>query len=78
MRRLVPAAIDGLSNLANGQSLATASAENIDFGIKGAMIISFLDCFGIEPQMEREAATIGRAAVVRQPRETIARVACKC
>ncbi|CAN5366765.1 trypsin-like peptidase domain-containing protein [soil metagenome] len=55
-----------------------ASAENINFGIKGAMILSFLDSFGIEPDMARDAAPIGRAAVVRQARDTIARVSCTC
>lgn len=55
-----------------------ASAENINFGIKGAMMLSFLDAFGIEPQMARETATIGRAAVVRQARGFIAKVTCEC
>jgi len=55
-----------------------ASAENINFGIKGAMILSFLDSFGIEPQMAHGNAVIGRAAVVRQARDTIARVTCEC
>lgn len=54
------------------------SAENINFGIKGTMILSFLDAFGIEPQMARDTATIGRAAVVRQAREAIARITCTC
>ncbi|SDA14226.1 trypsin-like peptidase domain-containing protein [Sphingomonas sp. NFR15] len=55
-----------------------ASAENINFGIKGAMILSFLDSFGIEPQMAHGNAVIGRAAVVRQARDMIARVTCEC
>ena len=55
-----------------------ASAENVNFGIKGAMILSFLDSFGIEPQMAHGNAVIGRAAVVRQARDTIARVTCEC
>ncbi len=54
------------------------SAENINFGIKGTMILSFLDAFGIEPQMARDTAAIGRAAVVRQAREAIARITCTC
>lgn len=57
---------------------AGASAENVNFGIKGAMMLSFLDAFGIEPLMARDTATIGRAAVVRQARETIARITCTC
>jgi S1-C subfamily serine protease len=55
-----------------------ASAENINFGIKGAMILSFLDAFGIEPEMAFDAAAIGRAAVVRQMRDSIARINCPC
>jgi S1-C subfamily serine protease len=55
-----------------------ASAENINFGIKGAMMLSFLDSFGIEPQMGRDGAAIGRAAVVRQARDVIAKVTCEC
>ena len=55
-----------------------ASAENINFGIKAAMMLSFLDAFGIEPQMGRESAVLGRAAVVRQARDVIARVTCEC
>lgn len=54
------------------------SAENINFGIKGAMILSFLDAFGIEPQMAHDPAVIGRAAVVRQARDFIARITCEC
>ncbi|SEJ12264.1 TerD domain-containing protein [Sphingobium sp. AP50] len=56
-----------------------ASAENINFGIKGAIILSFLDSFGIEPPFARpDPAIIGRAAVVRQARDTIARISCTC
>jgi S1-C subfamily serine protease len=55
------------------------SAENINFGIKGAVILSFLDSFGIEPPMAgRDPQILGRAAVVRQARDTIARIACQC
>ena len=54
------------------------SAENINFGIKAAMMIAFLDSFGIEPQMARETRPVGRADVVRQARATIARITCEC
>lgn len=53
-------------------------AENINFGIKGAMMLSFLDSFGIEPQMAHESRLLGRADVVRQARDMIARVTCEC
>lgn len=56
-----------------------ASAENINFGIKGAIILSFLDSFGIEPPMAaRDPVTLGRAEVVRQARAAIARITCQC
>ncbi|WP_159981553.1 hypothetical protein [Novosphingobium sp. 18050] len=57
-------------------------AENINFGINGAIILSFLDSFGIEPPMAQYCPTgpsqIGRAAAVRQARDTIARITCEC
>ncbi|UYY59290.1 trypsin-like peptidase domain-containing protein [Sphingomonas sp. S2-65] len=56
-----------------------ASGENINFGIKGAMMLSFLDAFGIEPQMARTTdQPVGRAAVVRQARDFIAKITCEC
>lgn len=55
------------------------SAENINFGIKGAVILSFLDSFGIDPPMGgRDPQILGRAAVVRQARDAIARITCQC
>lgn len=55
------------------------SAENINFGIKGAVILSFLDSFGIDPPMAGpDPQILGRAAVVRQARDTIVRIACQC
>ncbi|MDE8652320.1 trypsin-like peptidase domain-containing protein [Novosphingobium album (ex Liu et al. 2023)] len=55
------------------------SAENINFGIKGAIILSFLDSFGMElPVAGPDPRIVGRAAVVRQARETIARITCEC
>ncbi|WP_230769246.1 trypsin-like peptidase domain-containing protein [Sphingomonas sp. Leaf4] len=55
-----------------------ASAENINFGIKGAMILSFLDSHGLEPQMAHDVTPIGRTAVVARTRSAIARIACQC
>lgn len=56
-----------------------ANAENINFGIKGAIILSFLDSFGIEPPMAgRDPVILGRAEVVRQARAAIARITCQC
>ncbi|MFK3889765.1 TerD family protein [Sphingomonas sp. NPDC079357] len=52
--------------------------ENVNFGTKDAMILGFLDTFGIEPRMARDTATIGRAAVVRQAGEMIAPIAREC
>ncbi|WP_283811432.1 MULTISPECIES: hypothetical protein [unclassified Bradyrhizobium] len=41
-------------------------------------MLSFLDSFGIEPQMAHEARLLGRADVVRRARDMIARVTCEC
>ncbi|MEN2749116.1 trypsin-like peptidase domain-containing protein [Sphingomonas sp. T9W2] len=56
-----------------------ANGENINFGIRGAMMLSFLDAFGIEPHMARATdQAIGRAAVVRKARDVIARITVEC
>lgn len=57
---------------------AGASAENVNFGIKGAVIRSFLDAFGVEPLLSASIQALGRAAVVRQMRDAIFRIACAC
>lgn len=57
---------------------AGANAENINFGIKGAIIRSFLDAFGLEPQLSTAVAPLGRAVVVRQARDAIFRITCTC
>lgn len=57
---------------------AGGSAENINFGIKGAIIRSFLDAFGLEPQMSPHTQPLGRATVVRRMREAIFRIDCSC
>jgi S1-C subfamily serine protease len=57
---------------------AGGNAENINFGIKGAVVRSFLDAFGIEPQLAGPSSPIGRAEMVRQARATIHRIGCTC
>lgn len=57
---------------------AGGSAENINFGIKGAIVRSFLDAFGVEPQLAGPSSPIGRAEMVRQARTTIYRIGCTC
>jgi S1-C subfamily serine protease len=55
---------------------AGGNAENINFGIKGAVVRSFLDAFGLTPELAEPAAPIGRAAMVREARATIYRIGC--
>jgi S1-C subfamily serine protease len=55
-----------------------ANAENINFGIKGAIVRSFLDAFGLEPELASPSPPISRALMVRQARETIYRIGCTC
>ena len=62
----------------DGVRRAGANAENINFGIKGSVIRSFLDAFGLEPHVSGPAASLGRAAVVRRMRDAIVRIACTC
>ncbi len=55
-----------------------ANAENINFGIKAAIIRSFLDAFGLEPTLSDRVDPISRAAVVRGMRDAIFRIECAC
>jgi S1-C subfamily serine protease len=57
---------------------AGGSAENINFGIKGAIVRSFLDAFGLEAELAAPSPPISRALMVRQARETIYRIGCTC
>jgi S1-C subfamily serine protease len=57
---------------------AGANAENVNFGIKGAIVRSFLDAFGLTPELATPSPPISRAVMVRQARETIYRIACTC
>ena len=54
------------------------NAQNINFGIKGAVIRSFLDAFGVVPRLAIDAAPVGRAQVVRQARDAIFRINSLC
>lgn len=51
-----------------------ANAENVNFGIKGAVARSFLDAFGLQPQLAAAEAPLGRAEVVRRMRDAIVKV----
>jgi S1-C subfamily serine protease len=57
---------------------AGANAENVNFGIKGAIVRSFLDAFGLEPELAGPLPPISRQAMVRQARETLYRISCTC
>ncbi len=55
-----------------------ANAENVNFGIKGAVIRSFLDAFGLDALLAGDAIPLPRAAMVRSARDTIYRITCTC
>lgn len=55
-----------------------ANAENVNFGIKGAVIRSFLDAFGLDALLAGDAIPLARAAMVRSARDTIYRITCTC
>lgn len=55
-----------------------ANAENINFAIKGAIIRSFLDAFGLSPFLSDRTEPLGRAVVVRQMRDALFRIDCSC
>lgn len=57
---------------------AGANAENVNFAIKAATVRSFLDAFGLEPELGSSSAPVGRAQMVRQARATIYRIGCTC
>jgi S1-C subfamily serine protease len=54
------------------------NAENINFGIKGAIVRSFLDAFGLSPELASSQSPIGRAAMVREARSSLYRIVCTC
>lgn len=54
-----------------------SNAENINFGVKSAVIRCFLGTVGIEPRLERPGAQRSRADIVREARTYIYRVKCE-
>ena len=54
-----------------------SSAENINFGVKGAIVRSFLATVGIDPQLDDDARTRSRAEIVREARSYIYRIKCE-
>lgn len=55
-----------------------ANAENINFGIKAAIIRSFIDAFGLQAMPSETSQTLSRAAVVQRLRHAIFRIDCSC
>ncbi|PSJ39516.1 trypsin-like peptidase domain-containing protein [Allosphingosinicella deserti] len=54
-----------------------SSAENINFGVKGAVVRSFLSAVGVEPELCLEAPVRSRADIVREARTFIYRIRCE-
>lgn len=54
-----------------------SSAENINFGVKGAVVRSFLATIGIEPRLSPAVASRTRADIVREARSYIYRIRCE-
>lgn len=54
-----------------------SNAENINFGVKGALVRAFLGTVGIEPQLGGAGAARGRADIVREARSYIYRIKCE-
>jgi hypothetical protein len=54
-----------------------SSAENINFGVKGAIVRSFLSAVGIDPQLNDDARIRSRADIVREARTYIYRIECE-
>lgn len=54
-----------------------SSAENINFGVKGAVVRSFLATIGIEPQLDPGGPSRTRADIVREARTYIYRIQCQ-
>lgn len=55
-----------------------SNAENVNFGIRGAVARSFLDAFGLTPALAEPAAPMGRAAMVRKARGSLYRISVEC
>jgi S1-C subfamily serine protease len=54
-----------------------SSAENINFGVKGVVVRSFLAAFGIEPGLDSGGPPRSRAEIVREARSYIYRIRCE-
>jgi len=54
-----------------------SNAENVNFGVKGAVVRSFLSTAGIEPRILAAAAPRPRADVVREARAFLYRIRCE-
>ena len=54
-----------------------SSAENINFGVKGALVRSFLATIGIEPTLDSGGPVRSRADIVREARAYIYRIRCE-
>lgn len=54
-----------------------SNAENINFGVKGAVVRSFLATIGIEPRLESGGPSRTRADIVREARSFIYRIRCE-
>jgi len=54
-----------------------SSAENINFGVKGAVVRSFLATLGLEPQLDPGGPLRTRADIVREARGYIYRIQCQ-
>jgi S1-C subfamily serine protease len=54
-----------------------SSAENINFGVKGAVVRSFLSAVGVDPELRAEAPVRSRAEIVRDARSYIYRIRCE-
>ncbi|HEX8448470.1 MAG TPA: trypsin-like peptidase domain-containing protein [Allosphingosinicella sp.] len=54
-----------------------SNAENINFGVKGAVVRSFLATIGIEPMLDSGGPSCSRADIVRSARAFIYRIRCE-
>jgi S1-C subfamily serine protease len=54
-----------------------SNAENINFGVKGALVRAFLGTVGVEPHVVGGGAPRGRADIVREARTYIYRIRCE-
>jgi len=54
-----------------------SNAENINFGVKGALVRAFLGTVGIEPRLGGAGTARGRADIVREARSYIYRIKCE-